>query len=389
MTSLGIVLCIVAFLGVLYPHVLYPWMLRVLAQRFRRPIADQRHEPMVDVCIAAFNEERYIDRCLKSLSVVDYPASRMRILVGDDGSEDETIKVVQQVEAEYNMPIHILPLPRTGKNGVLNALIDRTESDVIIFMDADCEVAPDAFTTLVAPFADETVGAAIGRLDRSIQQASAESGERGEATYKSIEDPINRNESTIHSTVTSNGALYAVRKALLSPLPNGRVADDWYNVLQAAHKGKRIIYVPEAKVRESRGGSMQGEVARTVRTASSGMLTLWSMRTLLKPTSWVAFFLWSHRIVRWLSPLFLVLLIIGTAFTVRETALFGILFYAQFTFYALALLGYAASTVGQRIPLISTITYFVAMNGAFALAMVRSLRRSDLDQWSPSIVEPS
>jgi cellulose synthase/poly-beta-1,6-N-acetylglucosamine synthase-like glycosyltransferase len=364
-------------------------MLRVLAPRFRRPIADQRHEPMVDVCIAAFNEERYIGSCLKSLSDVDYPASRMRIHVGDDGSEDETIKVVQQVDAEYNMPIHILPLPRTGKNGVLNALIDRTESDVIIFMDADCEVAPDAFTRLVAPFADETVGAAIGRLDRSIQQASAESGERGEATYKSIEDPINRNESTIHSTVTSNGALYAVRKALLSPLPNGRVADDWYNVLQAAHKGKRIIYVPEAKVRESRGGSMQGEVARTVRTASSGMLTLWSMRTLLKPTSWVAFFLWSHRIVRWLSPLFLVLLIIGTAFTVRETSLFGILFYAQFTFYALALLGYAASTVGQRIPLISTITYFVAMNGAFALAMVRSLRRSDLDQWSPSIVEPS
>ena len=85
-----------------------------------------------------------------------------------------------------------------------------------------------------------------------------------------------------------------------------------------------------------------------------------------------------------MSPLFLILLMIGTVLVVEQTMLFGFLFYGQLALYALALVGYSASKNGQHVPLASTCLYFVTMNWSFLRALVRWMGRSKVDTWVPT-----
>ena len=58
--------------------------------------------PSISIMVAARNEEENIEDCLRSLLNVDYPLSKLEILVGDDGSTDQTFKKVQAIASEYD-----------------------------------------------------------------------------------------------------------------------------------------------------------------------------------------------------------------------------------------------------------------------------------------------
>lgn len=386
-TEIGVLLAVIAFIGIIYPHAIYPIILRVLHRWKCDPVQhDHRDLPHIDIVIAAYNEQERIARCLETIATQDYPADRMTIWVGDDGSTDATIAVVEDVASRYSTHvINAISRPRSGKNGVISDLITRCSSGIVVFTDADCAWAPDALRALVGPFHDERVGAVVGKNDREALRQAADPAERGEALYRSMEDRVNIRESDIASTVASNGALYAVRRSLLRPLPDHRVADDWMNVLQAAKQGKRIIFEPAARVVEERVNSLRSESRRTIRTVSSGVWAFLHARSLMLPAAgWISFFLLSHRVLRWASPLFVLMMIPSTALTVNDPMIFGVLFYGQALLYALALLGKSAARYGQHVPLASTCLFFVAMNISFFFGLLQVISGRSLDTWTPS-----
>jgi hypothetical protein len=156
------------------------------------------------------------------------------------------------------------------------------------------------------------------------------------------------------------------------------------NVLAVAQQGRRIIFEPRARVVEERVNSLRAESRRTIRTVSSGIAAFLHASSLILPSAgWISFFLLSHRILRWASPLFVLLMIPATALTVSDPMIFGILFYGQALLYALALIGKSAARYGQHVPLASTCLFFVAMNISFLLAIVRVLSGRSLDTWTP------
>ena len=387
MSDVGLVLAIVAVSGVLYPHLLYPLLLWGVHRIFRRPIVGGPYIGDITVVIAAFNEVDIIPDCLRSIKGATSAPGRVTIVLADDGSTDGTADIAESMQQEL-APVNLVVrrCGRGGKNSALRAVLPAVTTDIVVFTDADCRLAAGSIGQLLGPFADSSVGAVIGSIDRSAGSTS-DDGTQQEALYRRIEQRINVMESDVASTVVSSGALYAVRRELMEVIPDGRVAADWWNVLPVVKARKRIVVAPKARVVEHRPNTMSQEYQRTVRTASSGMRCLWGLRQTLHPRyGWTSWFLWSHRITRWMGPVFLFVLLVSTFMLLEHPLLFGLLFYAQFALYALAFLGHAAERTGLSIPVVGLIRYIVLMNLAFIGGAIRAIRGGRLDVWEPSAV---
>src|SRR4029077_9607339 len=115
---------------------------------------------------------------------------------------------------------------------------------IVVFTDARQIIAPDALKELVANFADPSVGCVSGELVIADQLAAVSS--QGVGLYWRMEKKIRYWESLSGSTVGATGAFYAVRRSLISPLPEGTILDDVYIPLQVVQQGFRVVFEPRA-----------------------------------------------------------------------------------------------------------------------------------------------
>lgn len=136
----------------------------LLAWRQRNP---ERHftpstwNPLVSVIVPAYNEEVNAVRTVHALLASAY--APLEIVFVDDGSSDATYKRVASFFAGSSQ-INVLTKPNGGKASALNFGIGRAKGEVIVCIDADTQLAPDAITRLVEQFVDDSVGAVAGNV---------------------------------------------------------------------------------------------------------------------------------------------------------------------------------------------------------------------------------
>jgi cellulose synthase/poly-beta-1,6-N-acetylglucosamine synthase-like glycosyltransferase len=136
------------------------------AAAFRRkngpaPVVPTGPLPGVSVVVPAYNEEVNAVRTVRSLLAQEYPT--LEVVFVDDGSRDNTFRVVG--EAFANDPrVRVLTKPNGGKASALNHGIAQARHDLLVCIDGDTQLAPDAVGHLVVPFADPTVGAVAGKV---------------------------------------------------------------------------------------------------------------------------------------------------------------------------------------------------------------------------------
>jgi len=118
------------------------------------------HEPSVTIVIPAYNEGRVIEQCIRKALYSEYPD--FDIIVVDDGSTDDTYE--KAISFAYHPLVTVLRQPNRGKASALNAALDEAQSEVLICIDADSQIAPDAVRLLAAHFTDPKVGAVAGRV---------------------------------------------------------------------------------------------------------------------------------------------------------------------------------------------------------------------------------
>ena len=133
----------------------------ILAQFRRR----QRHVsctylPKVSVVIPAHNEGKTIARCIRDVFASDYP--NFDVIVIDDGSQDETFD--ETIEFSFNPRVRLFAQLNFGKWRALNAAIENTDSEIIVCIDADTQIHPEAIRHLTRHFADSHVGAVAGKV---------------------------------------------------------------------------------------------------------------------------------------------------------------------------------------------------------------------------------
>lgn len=97
--------------------------------------------PLVSIVMPAFNEEAYIEACVRSVQAQDYPRDRLEILIADGRSTDRTRELIAAM-ATVDPRIRLIDNPARLQAPGLNALIREAKGEIIVRMDVHCEYAP-------------------------------------------------------------------------------------------------------------------------------------------------------------------------------------------------------------------------------------------------------
>jgi poly-beta-1,6-N-acetyl-D-glucosamine synthase len=324
-------LLFVAYVYVGYPIGLYLW------SRFRRrPVMRAYYEPLVTLIVAAHNESRTLEAKIRNIRALDYPRERLRIIVALDGCTDESAERVQR-EAGPDLELVCLP-ERRGKAVALNAALARATGDVVVFADARQRIDTAALRALLRPLADPEVGVVTGELVLTDERGR-ECGS-GVGAYWRYEKRVRALEGEIHSVIGATGALYAVRRELVAPLPEGTLLDDVLVPMRAVLQGKRCVLEPGARVYDRVACCADAEYLRKVRTLAGNFQLLTLEPRLLSPRRnpvWLMFV--SHKVGRLLVPYALVAALVSNGVLAASGPVYGTLLVLQAVFYALAVLG--------------------------------------------------
>jgi glycosyltransferase involved in cell wall biosynthesis len=305
-TALAIVFWLCTGL-LLYTHVGYPALLALLARARRDPATPAPHRPAgelpsVSVIVAAYAEQDVIADRVSNLRGLDYPGPRLEVIVACDGSPDETADRARAAGADL-----VLELPRGGKIRAQDAAVLRASGEIVAFSDANVRWEPGALTALVSPFADPRVGYACGAVT-----FVSERGTNQEGLYWRYEMAVRKLESRLRSVTGGNGAIYATRSEtylVVDPI----MGHDLSFPFNMVKRGRLALYAPEARAQEKMVPTIEGEFARKRRMMSHG----WPIVVrggMLSPRGYdplYALMIFSHRILRYLSP-FLHLLALAT-----------------------------------------------------------------------------
>lgn len=369
-------------LGILYPTLLYPLLLSILAKIFNNKVnIDRNYQPEISIIIAAYNEEKYIHRAIDSILNSDYPASKISLFVGSDGSNDSTVSIANSYSGKFG-DVKVLDLPRMGKNQVLNSVYPHLRTDIVYFMDADFRLKSDALSESIKYFADSNINGVMSKLSIVVLSDDENSGTQGEGAYQKLERYIKTQESIIWTTVNNFG-FYGVRRSVLRDIPNANVCDDMFNVLSASVFGGRMIFAPESNVEEVREKSATEETKRRIRLASGGLSTSFAIKSLLNPfNGWAGFFFVSHKFIRYFFPFIMILIVLVTPLVLTESRIyFDILVYSQSAFYLSAAIGYYFNRFDIHIKLFSLPFFFVSINLGFLLGAFRFISGKQNSIW--------
>ncbi len=361
-----------------YAWIGYPVLLTLAAPCFPRrrpgPLAPQR----VSVVIAAHNEARHIVDKLRSVLRQDYQAADLQVVVVSDGSTDATVQLARSLG---DPRVEVLDLPRLGKAGVLNAGVEVSRGELLVFTDADNQWADDTLGLLLAPFADPEVGASAGHM---IIPVVGQGLSLGDSLYRHYEAWVRKVENRTGCMVSADGALLALRRTLYQAVPK-QVNDDFFISTCAPAAGKRIVYVPEAIVLDQGVDEADKQFRRRQRVTVGGLLSLAARRELLNPLrhGLYAIALISHKLIRRLAPVLLLPLLLANLWLALEPGLFRWMLVAQLLGYGVAVLGLL--DVRRRLPKPFRLAAFLLVTLAgMSVGLWQFLRGHSYSQWNPN-----
>jgi len=372
-----VALFIASVLVLAYVLVGYPLLLRlIVAIRGPRPVRRADVTPKLSFVISAYDEAAVIRGKLENALSLDYPTDAREIVVISDCSDDGTDDIVREFAGRGVSLARMAE--RRGKTAGLNATVPTLAGDVVVFSDANAMYAQDALLKLTRNFADPEVGYVTGEA-RYLKsgQAIADVGERA---YWGYEMQMKRLETQLGSMVGGDGAIYAIRKSLWQTLPEDAI-NDFLNPLQIVAAGWRGVYEPEAVAWEETAGGVRTEYRRRVRIVSRSWRAVFQAGRVLNPfqVGLFAWSLWSHKVLRWASGLFVAGAAIGGLGLLVQGLQAWPVTVGTLTSVSLLLVG--TTPLGRRLS--GTIGYFVVINAASLVGMWRGSVGRVSGIWAP------
>ncbi len=361
-----------------YVYFGYPLIASLRAALQSKPRRQAPIEPHVSIILSAHNEGARLAARIDNLLALDYPKDRLEIVVGSDGSSDDTVERAREYEKRG---VKVRPFPeRRGKAALINALVPVVGGEIVVFADARQRFDRAALRALVANFADPAVGAVSGELILAANRDVAAAGQ-GTAFYWRYEKFLRSSESRVDSTIGATGAIYAIRRELFEPIPEDTILDDVLIPLRIVRRGYRVIFEPEARAYDQVSATARDELARKARTIAGTFQLFARERWLFNPLrNRLWFETISHKALRLTIPALQVLLFVANL-ALAHVWPYGWFLAAQLACYAAALLG-CTRRQGRRSPMIVSVPHTICLlSWATIVGFVRIVTHSQAVTW--------
>lgn len=322
--------------------------------------------PKLTILITVFNEAKNIEGRIRNVLACEYPADKLEILLASDGSTDGTDAIVAGME---DARIRLFrPAERKGKTDTQNQAIATATGEIVVFTDAETKFDAIFLQEIARPFNDSHVGGVDGHLLFLTETADGVS--RSQVFYWRQELQIRELESKLGILAVASGACMAIRRSLFRPML-ATVGEDCLIPLNVVDQGYRMVHAEKAIAYDRMEHDPKKEFRTRVRMTLRNWQGTWSYPHLLNPFSHpgYAFSLWSHKVLRWLSPIFLLMWLVGSLILLIEEPLVFWVGLPAAGFLLLALLG----ALRVRLPGASMAYSFSLANAGFAAGVAKAI----------------
>jgi cellulose synthase/poly-beta-1,6-N-acetylglucosamine synthase-like glycosyltransferase len=364
-----IIIFIFSLSVLIYTFLGYPMILVLLSFLFGKHVEKKDFYPSVSILISAYNEENVIKQKIENSLNLDYPKDKLEIIVASE-STDKTNEIVTEYK-EKGVVLYAFE-KREGKSATLYRTVPLAKGEIIIFSDANAMYEKDSVKKITRNFYDKRIGCVSGRL-RYLNPKESNIGE-GERAYWEHDIFLKKIASKLLSLGGGvNGSILAIRKELYNPINKYR-GDDFEISNRIEINGYGVIIEPEAISYEEASTNSKQEFKRKVRLATWNLKSSFLLlREALKKRKLVtAFLIFSHRLLRYTTPIWLILLLLSNIFLL-DTGLYY-LFSLQVIFYLIAFIGFVAEKNNRKInSLLLVPFYFCMVNYAALFAIFKNI----------------
>lgn len=374
-----------SFFLLFYIYFGYPLAVKALAVVRSRPVdKSEDHQPKVSILIAAYNEAKDIEATLRNKIALDYPADQMEVLVISDESEDGTDQIVERVAEESPVTVRLFrQVPRQGKTSGLNTLSQHAQGEILLFSDANSQWDTNTVSRLVRNFNDPNVGYVTGKMIYVHQDGSLVGD--GCSAYMKYENWLRCQETQLGSIVGVDGGIDGMRKALYKPLRPDQLPD-FVQPLKVVEQGYRVVYEPEALLKEDALTDGSSEFSMRVRVSLRALWALKDMRHLMNPAR-DGLFAWqmiSHKLLRYLAFVPMVTLALATLYLAPKAGIYRLAALGYIAFVLLAWQGHKKEASGQSLSAVHSVPYyFMLLNLASYKACIAFLKGEKKVIWNP------
>ena len=389
-----------SLLLIVYTYLLYPLILSGISTLYpARMYTEVDEPPSVTLLIAAYNEAESIGAKIENSLKLDYPHDRLQIIVAADGSDDETVSIIESFK-DPRVVLSFRP-ERLGKMAAINRAMTQATGEIVVFSDANNIYASDTLRQLIQAFDGPMVGAVSGA--KLILKDDGALGQ-SEGLYWRYESFIKERESRLGCCTGVCGEILALRRALFTPPPVNIINDDFALAMGLVHRGYQIRYAPNARSYERVSASANEEISRRARIIAGRYQAIASAH------HWLPFkqpiLVWeilSHKILRPLVPLAMLAALIANGLAVLTSGAFAnpqhplfsldwpysaIILLGQILFYAIALWGRSHHLKGKIGTLLYLPTFLVNSNFAALVGLKRYFFQGQSTSWSMAKREP-
>lgn len=386
------VIMIIALLLLAWTYLLYPsFVLTLAALKRKRNLGKSGQEdkpilikPSISVLMSVYNEEKVLEEKVRSLMESDYPHNLAEFIIGSDGSDDGTEMIMKELAATDSRIRFVHNAQRRGKPAMLNDLASMAKNEILVITDANVIFTAGTLRHLAQGFrlpdtglCDATVKSGYSSDDKGIA--------RQENFYGRFETALKRAEGELWGAMPGPyGGCYAIRRDLFPLLPVNTLVDDLYVGLSVLRKGFRSFNIPEAIVIEDTQADMAAQFRRRVRIAAGSFQNLFRFGPFPSARASTSFVFISHKILRWLTPLLLVLFFMTTIILSGRSEFYIWLSAFQLIFIILSALDLVIDRYGRIIRYQRYVTQFLLMNAALAAGFVKAIRGIKSGIWEPT-----
>jgi cellulose synthase/poly-beta-1,6-N-acetylglucosamine synthase-like glycosyltransferase len=376
-----------SILALFHTYVFYPLLVRVLAfgKKNNQIIFTKYDEwPDISIIMAVHNEEKILEKKILSVFSSGYPISKLTFYIGSDASTDNTDQIIIEYAAKYPQVIYERFNTRVGKVHIINKLADKTINEILIFTDANAIISQNAIFNLVKHFKNPAIHLVGGRMKHS-QQISGNVAFI-EWRYFESEYKVKDAESRLWGCMMGAfGSFYAVSKKFWRPVPEKFISDDFYITLKAIEKGGKAVFETDAVVIENVPGSLEEEFKRKLRISTGNFQNLSVLYPMLLSKRFsLSFSFFSHKVLRWFGPIFILFGIISLLLIFQQNLAYFILFIIMILCLIAPIIDYFLEKIRIHVIILRFISHFFYMNIALLKGLFKYIKGVKSNVWEPT-----